>query len=209
MKSLFHAGKFLALDMASTIFFLVLYLITRNIPLSVALGMGLGVSQIAWQVWFKKPIDTMQWMSLFLIIASGAATLLTHDPRFVMFKPSVIYVIVGVVMLRRGWMNRYLPPVAVEVLPDVALVFGYVWSGLMFASAILNLVAAESMSVVAWASFMSVYAIVSKLALFGIQYATMRAIGPRRRRARLAAAGETPQEAPHGTLRETPLEAAA
>jgi intracellular septation protein len=192
MKSLFHAGRFLALDMASTIFFLVLYLITKNIPLSVALGMGLGVAQIAWQVWFRKPIDTMQWMSLFLVVASGVATLLTHDPRFVMVKPSVIYVVVGVVMLKRGWMNRYLPPVAMEIVPDVAVVFGHVWSGLMFASAILNFVLAQSMSVVAWASFMSAYAIVSKLALFGIQYATMRAIGARRYRARSAAPQNTP-----------------
>jgi len=192
MKSLFHAGKYLALDMASTIFFLILYLATKNIPLSVALGMGLGVAQIAWQIWARKPIDTMQWMSLFLVIASGAATLITHDPRFVMVKPSVIYVVVGVVMLKRGWMNRYLPAAAIEIVPDVGVVFGYVWSSLMFASAILNLVAARSMSVVAWASFMSAYAIVSKLALFGIQYATMRAIGVRRHRAQLAAAGDAP-----------------
>jgi intracellular septation protein A len=192
MKNLFHAGKFLALDMASTIFFLVLYLVTKNIPLSVALGMGLGVAQIAWQVWFRKPIDTMQGMSLFLVIASGAATLLTHDPRFVMVKPSAIYVVVGVVMLRRGWMNRYLPKAAIEIVPDLAVVFGYVWSGLMFASAILNFVVARSMSVVAWAAFMSAYGMVSKLALFGFQYATMRAIGVRRHRARLAAVGEGP-----------------
>jgi intracellular septation protein len=195
MKSLFHAGKFLALDMASTIFFLVLYLGTKNIPLSVALGMALGVGQIVWQARSRKPIDTMQWMSLFLVIASGSATLLTHDPRFVMVKPSVIYVVVGVVMLKRGWMNRYLPPAAMEIVPDVAVVFGYVWSGLMFASAILNFVVAESLSVVAWASFMSAYAIVSKLTLFGIQYATMRAIGVRRHRAREAAACAAPQEA--------------
>jgi intracellular septation protein A len=192
MKNLFHTGKFLALDMASTIFFLVLYLVTKNIPLSVALGMGLGGAQIAWQVWFKKPIDTMQWMSLFLVVASGAATLLTHDPRFVMVKPSVIYAVVGVVMLRRGWMNRYLPKAAMEIVPDLAVVFGYVWSGLMFASAILNFVVAQSLSVVAWAAFMSAWGMASKLALFGFQYATMRAIGVRRHRARLAAAGEGP-----------------
>jgi hypothetical protein len=36
MKNLFHAGKFLLLDMASTLFFLALYLWTDSIPLSVA-----------------------------------------------------------------------------------------------------------------------------------------------------------------------------
>ena len=125
MKNLFHAGKFLALDMASTILFLCLYLLTKNIPLSVALGMALGVGQIGWQFWRRKPVDTMQWMSLFLVLGSGTATLLTHDARFVMVKPTLIYSIVGVVMLKRGWMNRYLPPIAIEVVPDIAVAFGY------------------------------------------------------------------------------------
>ena len=110
MKNLFDAGKLLLLDMASTFFFLVLYLLTKNITLAVVLGMALGTAQIGWQFARKKPIDTMQWMSLFLVVGSGAATLLTKDPRFVMVKPSLIYVVVGVVMLKPGWINRYLPP---------------------------------------------------------------------------------------------------
>src|ERR1700675_5135529 len=116
MKNLFHAGKLLLFDMASTLFFLAVYLTTRNVTLSVVLGMALGIAQIGWQLARRKPIDTMQWMSLFLVLGAGTVTLLTHDPRFVMIKPSVIYVIVGVVMLRRGWMNRYLPPVAIALV---------------------------------------------------------------------------------------------
>ena len=91
MKNLFEAGKLLLLDMASTFFFLVLFLLTHNVTLSVALGMALGIAQIGRQFARKLPIDTMQWMSLFLVLGSGAATLLTHDPRYVMVKPSVIY----------------------------------------------------------------------------------------------------------------------
>jgi intracellular septation protein A len=120
-------------------------------------------------------------MSLFLVLGAGAATLLTNDPRFVMIKPSVIYCIVGIVMLKRGWMNRYLPPVAIELIPDIATIFGYVWSGLMFFSAGLNLIVAFNFDVATWAEFMSIYGIVSKLALFGIGYATMRTIAVRRR----------------------------
>ncbi len=41
MKNLFEAGKLLLLDMASTFFFPVLYLLTHNITLSVVLGMAL------------------------------------------------------------------------------------------------------------------------------------------------------------------------
>src|ERR1700722_1858959 len=139
MKHLFESGKLLLLDMASTFFLLVLLLLTHNIALSVILGTALGVVQIGWQFTRGKPIDTMQWMSLFLVLGSGAATLITNDPRFVMVKPSVIYTVVGIVMLKPGWMNRYLPPVAIELVPDIAFIFGFVWAGLMFFSAALNL----------------------------------------------------------------------
>jgi intracellular septation protein len=132
MKNLLEAGRLLLLDMAATLLFLVLFLLTHNLALSVLLGMALGIAQIGWQLARRKPIDTMQWMSLFLVLGAGTVTLITADPRFVMIKPSVIYIIVGVVMLKRGWMNRYLPPIAIELVPDIAVIFGYAWSGLMF-----------------------------------------------------------------------------
>jgi intracellular septation protein len=153
--------------MASTFFFLALYLRTNNTPLSVALGVAPGIAQIGWQFARKKPIETMEWLSLLLVVGPGAATLITNDPRLVMIKPSLIYVIV---MLKPGWMNRYLPPVA--IVPDVAFVFGFVWSGQMFFSAALNVIVALNFSVVTWASFMSIDAIVSKLGLFLSQYAS-------------------------------------
>ena len=181
MKNLLVAGKLLLLDLASTFFFLIVYSVTKNIVLSVVLGMALGVAQIGWELARKKPIDTMQWLSLFLVMGFGTATLISNNPRFVMVKPSLIYLVVGVVMLKPEWMNRYLPPVALEVVPDIATIFGFVWSGLMFFSAVLNLIVALNFSVQTWASFMTIYGIVSKLSLFMTQYATMRLIGVRRR----------------------------
>jgi intracellular septation protein len=186
MKNLFEAGKVLLLDMAATLFFLLLYLLTHNVALSVVLGMALGAAQIGWQLARGKPIDTMQWMSLFLVLGAGTVTLITNDPRFVMIKPSVIYLIVGVVMLKRGWMNRYLPPIAIELVPDIAVIFGYAWSGLMFFSAALNLVVALNFSVVTWSATMSIYGIASKAAMFLVGYAVMRSIGVARARRRSA-----------------------
>ena|ERR1022692_4113017 len=187
MKSLLVSAKFLALDMASTIFFLILYAVTKSIPISVAAGVALGIAQILWEIARKRPIETMQWMSLFLVIASGTAALLTNDARFITIKASVIYVIIGVVMLKPGWMNRYLPAVAIEVVPDIAYIFGFVWAGLMFVSAVVNIWVATHYSLLVWTGFMSTYALVSKLGLFLTQYGTMRLIGGRRRRASPAA----------------------
>jgi intracellular septation protein len=187
MKNLLQAAKLLLLDLASTFVFLVLYLLTKNITLSVLLAMALGAAQIGWEFVRKKPIDSMQWISLFVVLATGTTALLTNDPRFVMIKPSVIYCIVGIVMLKRGWMNRYLPPVAIELIPDIAIIFGYVWAGLMFFSAALSLIVAFNFSITTWLAFMSIYGIASKVTLFLIGYATMRTIAVHRR-ARLSAA---------------------
>ena len=190
MKSLLQSATFLVIDMASTIFFLVLYSVTHNITLSVVAGVALGIGQIAFEFARKKPIDAMQWLSLFLVVASGVATVLTQNPQFMMYKASAIYVIIGVVMLKPGWMTRYLPQVAREIVPDIALVFGFIWAGLMFVSAGVNIVAATNLSFLGWTAFMSTYALSTKLSLFLVQYGTMRFIALRRRRAQMAGEGE-------------------
>ncbi|MFI4976147.1 MAG: inner membrane-spanning protein YciB [Caulobacterales bacterium] len=183
MKSFLNAGKFLALDMASTIVLLVVLQLTHNIMLGVGIGIAIAFGQVGYYLVRRQPVHTMLWLSLVLVSASGAATFLTNDPRFVMLKPSVISVVVGLVMLKRGWMDRYLPAIALEVVPDLAVFFGYVWAANMFVSAVLNIVLALTLSPVAWATAMSIYHTGSTIGLFLIQYASMRIIGVRRRQA--------------------------
>jgi len=178
-----RSARLLASDLASTILFLVVLLITKDILLAVALGIALGVVQIGWLIARRKPIDSMQWLSIGLVVVSGAATMLTNDARFVMLKPSVVYCVAGAFMLRPGWMNRYLPPIAIQVVPDVVYAFGFIWAGLMFASATLNLVLVQTLDPLTWAAAISVWGIASKIVLFLIQYAAMRLIGRRRRQA--------------------------
>jgi intracellular septation protein A len=180
MRDFLNAAKLLLLDLASTIVFLVVFLLTHNTILAVGLGMALGLAQIATQFVRRRAIETMEWLSLFLVIAAGTATLLTDDPRFVLFKPTVIYAIVGLVMLKPGWMNRYLPDIARAVVPDVAVVVGFVWAGLMFVSAMVNAFVALTCSVATWALVMPIFGIVSKLTVFVIGFAAMRFIGRRR-----------------------------
>jgi intracellular septation protein len=188
MANLMHSARLLITDLASTLLFLAVLLITKDLMLAVGLGVGLGIVQIVWMKVRRQPIDTMQWLSIGLVVVSGIATMLTSDPRFVMLKPSVIYCIVGAYMLRPGWMTRYLPPIAMQTVPDLAWIFGFVWAGLMFGSAALNVVLALTMDPIAWSATMSIWGIASKVALFLVQYVTMRAIGTRRGRAAAAAA---------------------
>ena len=174
MKNLFQASRVLLLDMASTLLFLGVYVVTGNLFLAVGLGMALGLGQIAWHLLHREPVEALQWLSVVIILASGTATFFTSDPLFV--------------MLKRGWMNRYLPPIAQATVPDLGIRFGYIWAGLMFFSAVLNIALALTLDPASWAAVKSAWAIGSKIALFLIQYAVMKSTGIRRARAAMAAA---------------------
>ena len=185
---LIHAGKWLAADMFSTLLFVGLFAITHNVYTATGLAIAAGVGQIAWLKARGSAIDTMQWLSLVLVVVFGGASLMTHDPRFVMFKPTLIYVVIGAVMLKPGWMVRYIPPVAIGWSRDVVNLFGYLWAGLMFATGAANIALVLHGDPKLWAWFIGVVPIASKLALFAIQYVTTRVIVRRRMAAAAIAA---------------------
>ena len=183
MKDFLKAARALLLDLASTFIFLILFLLTHNAILSVAAGVGFGVVQIAIQLIRRKPVEIMEWLSLFLVIAAGTATILTDDPRFVLFKPSVIYAIIGVVMLKPGWLLRYLPAIAKEAAPDVIVVVGYAWAALMLTTAAVNALVAIAYSVETWAIIMLIFGIGTKVIAFVAGFLAIRLITRRRIRA--------------------------
>ena len=183
VRDFLKALTLLVFDFASTIVFLVLFLLTHNTILSVGLGIAFSLAQTGTQFVRRKPIGAMEWLSLFLVIASGAATLLTDDPRFVLFKPSVFYGIVGVVMLKPGWLNHYAPAIARRVAPDVVAVVGFTWAGLMFVSATVNAFVALTCSVATWALIMPIFGIVSKMVVFSFGFVAIRVTVVRRVRA--------------------------
>jgi intracellular septation protein len=187
MKELFRSAKFLAEDLASMILFVVILEVTHKVLLAIGVGMVVGVAQIGWRLVRRSPINSMQWMSVVLVLASGTATFLTNDPRFVMIKPTVLDAVLGIFMLRRGWMNHYLPDRAQEWTADIAIIFGYVWAGLMFATGALNLALAMMLDPLTWGLVRSMFSIASIITLFLIQFSVMRFIGYRRA-ARTAAA---------------------
>lgn len=183
MRSFFNAARLLLGDLASSLLFVVLLSLTHNATLSTCLAIALGLLQIGIQFIRGKPIEAMEWLSLFLVVAAGAATLLTDDPRFVLFKPSVIYATIGVVMLKPGWMKRYLPAIARSVAPDVATYVGFAWAGLMFLSAALNAFVAIAFDLSTWAVIMPAFGIGSKMVLMLAGFAAIRLTVRRRVRA--------------------------
>jgi intracellular septation protein A len=183
-----YAGKWIAADLFSTLLFVALYAVTHSVFVATGLAIAAGVAQIAYLRLRGATIDAMQWVSLALVMVFGGASLLTHDPRFIMLKPTLIYAVIGMVMLRPGWIARYQPPIALRWSRDVVNVFGYVWAGLMFLTGALNLALVAHGDPKLWAWWIGVFPIASKLSLFAVQYLTTRAIVVARVRANAAAA---------------------
>ncbi len=195
MKMLWHSGKFLAYDMVASLFFVGLFALTKSIAISVGIGIAVGIAQIVWDLARRRPIEAMQWLSLALVIVGGLSAIITHDMRIVLMKPSVVYVIVGVTMLKRGWMNRYLPAEAQMWVPDLGERWGFAWAGLMFLSAAINLVAAWRLPFIQWGEVMSAWALGAKITMFAVQFTTMRLIGRRRAMRAMTASAVAPTEA--------------
>ncbi|MGA2952599.1 MAG: septation protein IspZ [Caulobacteraceae bacterium] len=191
MRNFLYAARPILTDMVASIAFAVLYGFTDNLVVSTAVAMALGIGQVGLEIVRRKPVPGLQWASLGLVTVLGGITLFTGDPRFVMIKPTVAYLTVGAAMMQRGWMDRYIPPAAHAYLPKSLIVaFGYIWSGLMFATGVANLVIAVEFGRTAWLAFVAVFPLASKLGLFGFQYALFRFLALRAHRAEQSALTE-------------------
>jgi intracellular septation protein len=173
----------LASDFFSTILFLVLYLITGNVMLATGVAIAGSVAQVIYARIKGQPLGFMTYASLALVIVLGGATLLTNDPRFVMAKPAIAHFAIGAIMLKRGWMLRYMPPIVTETVPEYVTVAGYAWAGLMFALGAGTIAVAMTGDIRLWGFYVSVVAFGAKLAAFAVQYVAFRILVTQRIRA--------------------------
>jgi intracellular septation protein len=98
-------------------------------------------------------------------------------------------------MLKRGWMVRYLPPIAGEHGKPLMIAWGYVWAGLMALTAAANLAVAVA-EPSWWPAFIAVVPLASKVALFAVQYLSVRIVVRRKVMAEMAAARVQLQDLP-------------
>ncbi len=175
----------LAHDFFSTIIFLVIYVVTDNIVLATSVAIAGAIAQVVYSRIKGQEMGFMTWASLGLVIVLGGATILTNDPRFVLAKPAIAHFAIGTIMLKRGWMLRYMPPLVVETIPEYVTFAGFAWAALMFALGAGTIAVAMTGDLRLWTIYISVVAVGAKIAAFAIQYVVFRvAITSRIRAAR-------------------------
>lgn len=175
MNEFLFAARPLANDLASSLLFGLLLVCGVDPMFATGLAIAFGVGHAVFMVATKRKIAPLQWMSLALVLVFGAASLFTHDARFLMAKPTIIYLILAATMLKRGWMLRYVPPIAGRHADGLMIGFGYVWAGLMVLTGAANLVMAIWFKEL-WPAFMAVVPMVSKIALFLVHFLVVRTV---------------------------------
>jgi intracellular septation protein A len=171
MKNVFAK---LASDFFSTIVFLAVYLITDNVLLATGIAIAGSIAQVAYAHYKREPLGFMTYASLALVIVLGTATLLTNDPRFVLAKPAIGHFAIGAIMLKRGWMLRYMPPIVAETIPEYVTFAGFAWAALMFALGCGTVAIALTGDIKLWAFYVSFVLLGAKLAAFAVQYVAFR-----------------------------------
>ena len=173
----------LGADFFSTIVFIAIYLATDNVLLATGVAIAGAIGQVIYSRIKGKELGYMTWASLGLVIVLGGATLLTHDPRFVLAKPAIGHFAIGLIMLKRGWMLRYMPPIVTQTIPEYVTAAGYVWAGLCFLLAAGTIGVAMTGDMKLWTFYVTVVLIGAKIALFAVQYVAFRVLVGSRLRA--------------------------
>jgi len=161
-------------DFLSTIVFLVIYLTSGSVVLATSVAIAGSVVQVVYSRVKGQPLSFMTYASLALVIVLGSATLLTSDPRFVLAKPAVAHFAIGAIMLRRGWMLRYMPPIVTDTIPGYVTIAGYAWAALMFALGVGTIAVAQTGDLRLWTIYVSVVAVGAKIVAFAVQYVAFR-----------------------------------
>jgi intracellular septation protein A len=164
----------LGADFFSTILFLAIYLATDNVLLATGVAIAGAIAQVIYSRVKGKPLGYMTYASLALVIVLGTATLLTHDPRFVLAKPAIGHFAIGAIMLKRGWMLRYLPAIVTETIPEYVMVAGYAWAALMFVLGAGTIGVAMTGDMKLWTFYVTVVLVGAKFAAFAVQYVAFR-----------------------------------
>ncbi|MBF0622721.1 MAG: septation protein A [Magnetococcales bacterium] len=93
--------KFLLELFPVLIFFIVyktsdIYIATGALIVTLCLQMG-------WTWYRNRALQTMQWVTLFLVIIFGGATLLLRDPLFIQWKPTILNYLFALAFAVAGW----------------------------------------------------------------------------------------------------------
>lgn len=148
--------KFL-LDFFPIVLFFVAF---KMAGIFIATGVAIVATllQIGWLYRKNGHVEPMQWVSLVVIVVFGGATLITQDETFIKWKPTILYWLMGGVLLaghvffKRNFLRLLMG--AQLSLPDPIwrnLMFS--WAGFFLVMGVINLWIAYHFDTDTWVSY--------------------------------------------------------
>ncbi len=148
--------KFLA-DFFPIILFFIVFKFAGIYAATVAAIIA-SVVQVMGNYFFYKKVDAMQWITLFIIVFLGGATLFFHNELFIKWKPTAIEWVFAIVFLASQWIGE--KPLAQRLLENNLQLSKELWgrlnlSWVMFfgAMGLLNIYVIYHFSTNVWVNF--------------------------------------------------------
>lgn len=128
-----------------------------DIYIATAVAIAASVLQIGWLLARKRPVDTMQWVGLVIIVVFGGMTLLLRDESFIKWKPTLLYWSFAIALGGAGLLGK--SPLKQLMghqmqLPDaIWRRLNLIWCAFFALMGVINLWVAWQFSTDAWVNF--------------------------------------------------------
>ena len=134
---------------------------TANKPgiyLATLIAIAASFAQVGWLKLRGHKVEKLLWVSLGIIVVFGGATLLLHDAKFIMWKPTILYWLTAAFFLVAQLFGRnptrsLLSAQQIEAPNTVWIWLNLSWVGFFAFLGVANLYVAQSFTEETWVKF--------------------------------------------------------
>lgn len=125
---------------------------------ATAVAIAATVVQIAYLRIKTGKVETMQWVSLVIIVLFGGATLIAQDEDFIKWKPTVLYwlmggaLLVGQLIFKKNLLKK-LMGAQLQLPESVWNNLNWAWTGFFAVMGVLNIWIAYAFDTDTWVNF--------------------------------------------------------
>lgn len=144
-------------DLFPVVLFFATYWLSRDMFIATGVAIVATTLLVGWTWLRHRKVDTMHWVSLGLIVVLGGATLLLHDKHFIMWKPTVLYWVMGAGLLISDFLGKnglkLMMGQQLQLPAPVWRKLTWAWVGFFAFMGALNLFVAYRFSEDVWVNF--------------------------------------------------------
>ncbi|MCD6046836.1 MAG: septation protein [Gammaproteobacteria bacterium] len=148
--------KFFA-DLFPIILFFIVYKFA-GIYAATAAAIVASVLQVAYSYFKAKKVDSMQWVTLAIIVVLGGATLVFHNELFIKWKPTAIEWAFAIVFLLSQWfgektLTQRLMESNLQLPPELWIRLNFSWVAFFGLMGALNIYVIYHFDTNIWVNF--------------------------------------------------------